>query len=639
MADSDKIENGEEKRDKNFSDKLESSHDTLSMIKELLKDETSKEIEKLGFEKNEKVAGVYGDGTTYGAGVEEDQYNVIVTGRPRKFNSSKDMDHGPNSGTVEKQIFIGAKRVESQVDFEIKGEVLHLQYRSPESGFFRGIDDNGKSFMVKERLTIPLSKAKKAVKDLFADAARREVGFLTNTKLGVEDRLDASTTSIVENLEIDMKKLTIKSLFEDELNFEKENINENFDDLSDDLGPNIEKVKKLNTQKIDDLKGDKYLLFDDEENEGDLMEVLRNADKGEVADIFRSELEKEFGVSDFNQLTPAEVNDKDRIKRVFNSIDSQVIASDEVNEITASGPAISGSAGGFKDGARSGAGGYNTKNFATANRGKKSKGGAKADAGAPFNIPVDDPFYESKAINEENKNSKYNNTSYAKSKTSKPRIDKDWNIIPEEKSINASKPYTQVVKIDTETHPLGMPFVKPNSKEEWERTSGVGKDHDKLKRMGLEESESDKKSRLLKRKIYTGEENLKEGINKRYIVTEKTSEEYEKERWQKLSLFSKFETIKEAEEMSDIFETINEDENFFLSKKELISESVVIDNIEEKVLEESKSAEETVEVEKPGSMFGTAQRFYKKDFLNENKMYILDLNSMVFVPNPNVGKG
>ena len=46
--------------------------------------------------------------------------------------------------------------------------------------------------------------------------------------------------------------------------------------------------------------------------------------------------------------------------------------------------------------------------------------------------------------------------------------------------------------------------------------------------------------------------------------------------------------------------------------------------------------EETVEVEKPGNMFGTTYKFYKKDFLNESQRYILDLNTFNFVENPNV---
>ena len=570
MAEKININNGEEKREEDFSKELEKTHDTLSMMKEILNDTTSKVIEeKLGFKRNEKVAGVYGDGTTYGAGVEEGEYNVIVTGRPRKYDSSENMDHGPNSGTIEKQIFIGAKRVESQIDYEIIGnKTLHLQYKSPEAGFFRGVDEDGKTYMVNERLTVPLSKAKKSLTDLFANAATREVGFLTNTKLGVEDRLDASTTSIVETL--DMKNLTLKNLFKDDLNFENINEGENYERLPDDE---------------------------------------RNIPAQEKS--FKEKCQNMFGTDNINDLTPAEVTE------LYEELKNEVI-----EEISMAGPAGSG------------AGRYDTKLFSKAVKRKyskkanKYKGDKKIQAGAPWNIPVNDPIYEEGELSESKSNKKsIKNTSYSKLKnSSRPKLDKDYNVIPEDVSSNASKPYTQVVKVDPNTHPIGMPFVKPNSKEEWERTSGVGKDHDKMKRMGL--AESVKKERLNKRKFSSSLENKSKGINKRYIVTEKTNSEYEKERWSKLALFNKFETIKESEELNEVFDNIEGSGNFYIEdNKKTINESVYKSK-------ENKS-EKTVEVERPGSVFGIVQKFYEKDFLNESKNFILDLNSMVFVKNPN----
>jgi len=608
MAEEINIDNGEEKRDEKFSKELDATNDTLSMIKELLDETTSKAIKELGFERNEKVAGVYGDGTTYGTGVEENEYNIIITGRPRKYDSSKNKDHGPNSGTVVKQVFIGAKRMESEVNFEIKGKTLHLQYKTTEAGFFRGVDDKGKTYMVNERLIIPLSKAKKALKDLFTNVAQREVGFLTNTKLGVEDRLDASTTSIVETL--DMENLTLKNLFKDDLDFGDNTINEGkYEKLPDDE-LNIPAQQKLNKVPV---KDGKFLLFDDEEV--NFEEIIHELGLQEN-DEFKERLKKDYGVEggDVSKLTVAEKKD------FFNSLKNETI-----EEITTAGPAGAG------------AGRYDTKFFAKAfgrkfagKSEKKSKGGKKSDVGAPYNIPVNDPIYqEADGLNESKKSRKsLKDTPYGK-KSKRPTIDKDYNVVPESKSNNASKPYTQVVKIDPNYHPLGMPFVKPNSKEELERTSGgpgAGRDFDKLKRMGIEESESDKKQRLIKRKFSSSIENNNKGINKRYIVTEKTSSEYEKDRWKKLSLFKKFETIKESEELNEVFENIEDYDNFYLTKEEKpLNESV---NIEE-------SSEKTIEVEKEGSVFGITQKFYEKDFLNENKSYILDLNSMVFVKNPN----
>ena len=616
MAEKTNIDSGEEKREKEFSKELESTNDTLSMIKELLEETTSKVIEDtFGFKRNEKVAGVYGDGTTYGAGVEEGEYNVIVTGRPRKYDSSKDMDHGPNSGTVEKQIFIGAKRVESQIDYEIIGnKTLHLQYKSPESGFFRGVDDKGKTYMVNERLTIPLSKAKKSIKDLFTNAATREVGFLTNTKLGVEDRLDASTTSIVETL--DMKNLTLKNLFKDDLDFDNINEGEKYEKLPDEE-KNIPAQEKLNKIPV---KDDKFLLFDDDEARKDFETIIIDLQSEEP---FKKRCHNMFGTDKVSELTPAEVTE------LYEALKNEVI-----EEITTSGPPISG---GFKDGAPSGPGGFKPTAFVKAVKrkfskpGKKSKGDKKSQAGAPWNIPVNDPIYqEADGLNESKKGKKsLKNTSYAKSKKSnRPKIDKDYNVIPEES--NASKPYTQVVKIDPNTHPLGMPFVKPNSKEEWERTSGVGRDHDKMKRMGLAESEENKKKRLTKRKFSSSIENKNKGVNKRYIVTEKTNSEYEKDRWKKLSLFSKFETIKESEELNEVFNNIEDYDSFYSENNK-----VTINESTSETSSKKENSEKTIEVEKPGSVFGITQKFYEKDFLNENKNFILDLNSMVFVKNPN----
>jgi len=611
MADMKDMKNGEEKFDKDFSGIESSTHDTFEMIKDLLKSTTEKVIENLGYEKNNKVAGVYGDGTTYGAGVEDGQYNVIVTARPRKFNSSLNMSHGHGNGTFEKQIIIGAKRVESHLDFEIKGKVLHVQYRSPEAGFFRGVDDEGNTFMVRKKITVLLKDAEKTLKEELTDAAEREVGYLTNTKLGVEDRLERSTTSIVENL--NMKKLTLRSLFEDDLDFSKSNINENdnFERLSDEETENIESVKKLNKIPIEKGGEKTFLLFDDEDI--DFEGIIKELGL-EENEYFVEKLEKEHGTKKLSDLTEGEKSD------FFNSLKKETI-----EEITTAGPAGAG------------AGRYDTKWFAKAisrkfSKGKKgSKGGRKADVGAPYNIPVNHPIYEDEETLSESRKKFFSKTPYAKAQNARPKVDKNWNIIPEDKNTNSSKPYTQVVKVDPNYHPQGMPFIKPNSKEELERTSGVGRDHDKLKRMGLAESDADRLERLRKRKFSSLTENEKRGVNKRYIVTEKTSQEYEKERWKKLSTFSKFETIKEAEELSSVLDNIEEYNSFFEEKIDLIKESY---NTNNKELEK----EHTIEVEKPGSVFGIKQKFYEKDFLNENKKFILDLNSMVFVPNPNAGK-
>lgn len=600
------IENGEEKRGDNFSKIHDNTQKFHDKIKELLISTTESEFDKLGFEKNDKIAGVYGDGTTYGRGVEEDKYSVTVTARPRKFNSSINKSHGYGNGTFEKQIILGTKRLESQVDFEIKNGILHLQYRSPEAMFFRGDDvrETGETFMVKKKISISLKDAESALKKLFKDAAHKEIGYITNTKLGVEDRLDASTTSIVEN--ITMKKLTLKSIFEDDLDFSKSKINESddFEKLPSDEH-HIDAHKKLNQVDLDNKDG--YLLFDDVDMDDLFEELKENED-------FKEKLKSDYGTEKLSDLSPAEKKD------FFNSLKKEAL--DEITMATPAGASFG-----------AGAGRYDTKYFAKAigrkfASKKSSQQKDKSSAGAPFNISADHPVYEAESLNENYSRKTFEKTAYAKSQRKRPKVDKNYNIIPE-RNANSSKPYTQVVKVDTETHPLGMPFVKPNSKEEWERTSG--RDHDKLKRMGINESEKDRMERLRKKRFNSIVENENKGINKRYIITEKTSEDYEKERWSKLATFNKFETIKEAEELNSIFDNIDEYDSIFVKQ-----ESKMINESFDSKLNDTK--EKTVEVEKPGSVFGITQKFYEKDFLNENKKFILDLNSKVFVPNPNSKK-
>jgi hypothetical protein len=593
------IKNGEEKSKENFSKKETETHSTFEMIKDLLLSTTDKVIKDLGYIKNEKIAGVYGDGTTYGAGVEEGQYSIKITSRPRKFNSSLNMDHGYDNGTFEKQIIIGTKRVESHIDFEIKGKILEIQYKSPESGFYRGVDDDGKTFMVREKMTIPLKDCKKDLKELFEDAAKREVGFLTNTKLGVEDRMEKSTTSIVENL--DMENLTLKKLFENDLDFSKKETEE-IENLSDQEGEeHIPAIKAKNTVELDDSGN--TLLFDEENIDIDNLVKELGLEENEE---FKSRLKDEYGISDgdVSKLTDVEK------KEFFKSLKKETI-----EEITMSNGGV-------------GAGRYDTKYFAKAFGRKFSKGKSKDKTASPYTEPVNDPIYEEGSLNESKRLKKdVTKTPYFKSQQGKAKVDKNWNVVVEDKLSKAGKPYTQVVKVDPNYHPQGMPFVEPGSKEELENT--FNGDKDKMARMGLNENELDKKERLIKRKFASEIDNKKKGINKRYIVTESKTEEFKKNRWKKLATFNKLETIKEAEELNSVFSNV---EKFDFDSKNVIKEST------KNIIEESSNTnieEKVIEVEKPGSVFGITQRFYEKDFLNEDKKFILDLNSNTFVKNPN----
>lgn len=580
--------NDEVKRDDEFQDITNIKDEVYDLVKSLLEKTTEDVFSKEGYERIETPTSTYATGKPYGYGAEEGKYQIRFAGKTKS--------------NIEKQIVLGAKKLESQIDMDYNGRVLVLEYRTTEAGFFRGVDvksGDKKTYMIKNKINISVKdkeKLKKELKNIFEAAARKELSYLINTKLGVEDKIDAGTASIVENFEKNniMKKLTLKEIFSED------------ESLPSDE-KNIETVINLNTTPVDE-EPSKYLLFDDSELD-EATKKYKNLNQDEVRKVFINTMKKKFGTTKMSELTPIEKKD------LFITIDNKILSGDEqISEITTTGPAMSG---GFKDGAFSGSGGYNTKKaFKPVGELKKEK----------IHEGKEKDEFENKVLEE--KINKFKKTPYLKNRTkNRPKVDRNYNIIKEEKDS-----FWQTVKIDPNYHPIGMPFVKPNSKEELERT--VNGDKDKYKRMGIKkEDDTTKKGRLLKRKFSNESENKKENINKRYIVCEKTNEEYERERWKKLSSFKLYETI-ENKDFEEDYDVIEENFNYIENPVNEVLETK--ENITEGFTEEKKVlAEETILVEKPESKFGISYKFYKKDFLNENKMYILDLNSLVFVKNPN----
>lgn len=575
--------NDEVQRSEDFQARVDMKEKVVEAIKELLISTTEAAFKVIpSIEKKQGHAGEYGDGTTYGTGSKENQYSIKIAGKTKSH--------------LQKQIFWGTKSLISIVNFAINGDVVTIEYKSPEAAFGRGVDDSGDTYMINEKFNLSskeISTFKSELKKKFDGFTKKELQYLFTTKIGVDDTTEKSTTSVVESFkqESQMKKITIKELFSEE------------EEHSD-------KIKSNNAVDLDKTNppiktGDDKKLYFDEEND--------------------SEIQK---------------------------------------EVTTAGPAISGSEGGFKDGASSGAGGYNTK-FA------------------------------------------WKNTPYGKSKTQKrPTVTKDWKVVPE-----SEKNKKNEVEVTEKSNSTGSGVVEPKDKKNSDPKTGNGswKDtnqsnapksdndgfwtevdlepgtgyipkgmkqnyvmgmHDAstgdLKKRGYAEGK-EKSGEILnenikpknqvnniptdltRKKFFSLTENEEKGVNKRYLITEKTTEEYERERWKKLSSFKIYESIKEAEEMNEFFESIQNDIEPIVSPITVkrLTENVSHDDIfaepvQPQMLNESTNTdvdgEEIVTVAKPGSKFGLEYRFFKKDFLNENKHYILDLNSRVYVPNPNVHK-
>lgn len=569
--------NSEVKRSKEFQKEVDIKENVMELAKELLESTTEKEFSKLGYEEVEKTAGVYGTGESYGSGTEQNKFSVRVAGKTKS--------------SLEKQVMLGTKRVQSDINFQYNGKMVNIEYKTTEAGFFRGVDSNAISYSFTKTITLDGSKKselEKGMKELFALGAKKEVGYLTNTKLGVDDKTDKSTTSTVNENKKSMKKLTLKSIFSNE---------DIFDSINESKEENIQQVKDANTLPLSNVEPykdgakkapkDKFLFLDDKYLQEKFEESGLSHDK--YLRFIKDEMKSMYGTENLSDLTPAEKSE------FFNHIDDSYSSGEEKsgikNEVTTAGPSGAG------------AGAYLT----------------------PFAFKA---------------------TSYAKQKNSKrPKVTKEYKVVPNSEGYN-SDGFWQKVNVDAlkDTHPLGMPGVKPGSKEEWDATTKG--DKNKLKRLGLKESENKQTESpkanldLTKKKIFSEAENIAKGINKRYLVTEKTSEEYLKERWKKLSNFKLNESIKENSEINDILNEcgcqdkplIKSVDPLFLDKQEPELEITA-----EKTTSKSKeNLEETVTVVKPGSLFGTQYVFYKKDFLDESKKYILDLASRVFVPNPNI---
>lgn len=597
---------GNDKFEKSISDK----QSIFEMIKDILISTTKEEFEKQGYEASNTFAGVYSNEENYGLTPENEKFIIKVSGKTLP--------------SMEKTIQLGGKRLTSSIKTTVANERIKINYNSPENTAI-------KNLLVRKELRISSNlskeKIKKELEKFFKEAAFLEVKYLQDAKLGTEDGLQNYYNPNKPSLILINKNMTIKEIFT--------NVSETLNESSkknekDSVEQHINKVKEKNTIPLNGKKG-KLLLFDKETIKEVVKKVKENP---EYKKLFQDTL-KDFGADSFGELKAKGAKE---VKKFFNTLDKNYVSKEEkkesqVDEITTAGAGgVGGTAGSF---------GYLTPYFAKADGNKKDKSKLKG----PYIEYAEGELHES-----ENKNltKKLEETPYFKNKSSKkPQVDKNWNIVSEA----GGDPYNIPVKIDPNYHPQGMPFIKPGSKEELK--AALTGDPDKLKRIGVKklnetvkkvnnklekETEFEKIQRLSKKKFSNILENEEKGVNKRYIITEKTTEEFEKERMKKLSGFKLYESIKSAEELDEVFDkNVNEEDmmttDFNVDMNGYTEESNVVEPTSQE-MEDVVINEEYVEVEKPGSMFGLKYKFKKVDFLNENKKYILDLNSMVFVPKP-----
>lgn len=147
------------------------------------------------------------------------------------------------------------------------------------------------------------------------------------------------------------------------------------------------------------------------------------------------------------------------------------------------------------------------------------------------------------------------------------------------------------------------------------------------------------KESMVKRKFTSDEE----GVNKRYIVTEKRDLNEQKDRWKKLSLFETYETIHKAEGMCECMNECTCGASDSYEGDNLVTMDQGQEENEREFMQRNQNAEagefvdgkEVVVVAKPKSLTNVMYKVFKDDFMNENKAYILDLSTGNLVNNPN----
>lgn len=574
------IENNPEKNDKQrseFAKNQELKSKVYDAIEEQLKASTEKAFKSEGIETRDIKdsdgqqgwnRGVYGDGTTYGTGAAKGKCSVKVN----RVKGSKS-----TNGFFEKIISFGGKRmvIEIHVDVDVESETIDLTYKTTEDSFFRGHHDKKGPFMIDDVLTMSVDEMdtfKKEMKSKFDEYAVREANYMIKTKLGIEDRVEKSINSMVEN---NMNKLSLKDI-----------LSGDFDETINKIMESTKKKEKvdveLNHPEVKDANSPGNLLFDDlEEAEEKHGKGYRN---------YFEKMMKKYGASNPKELKPSEW------KTINNGWESE--KEKNLDEVTASGGSAAGGA------------------FLTP--GAFAKGG-------DFDKEMKKTNKVTKKVNE-NLQEKFAETPYAnrdKKRALKRENKNGWTTVELDADGYAPKGMDK-------NHPLGLHGVEVNSAEEDRLSKGSPKGRAAMKSEALSESFDPSK-----KKFVTLSENEEKGINKRYIITHKRTSDEEKNRWASLSNFEKNSTVKLAESCGCPIEDgtrekmVSREQGEEENKTEFMKRNQAVnagDEINGRVV---------VAVAKPGSLSGAEFKVFEDEYLNENKAFILDLNTGNLVNNPN----
>lgn len=257
MADNKIYNKGIVPRREEFQSTLKLKGEVLAFIRETLEKTTEEAFSNNGFPQADKPAGFYGDGRAYGMGTATNHFNVKIGGQTQTM--------------MEKQISFGGKRMFVEVHIAIQSitETMEMKYRTSEASAFRGYNSAVGPMMINEHLHFDLKDMKKFKTDFTAkmkEFAAKEAAYMGSTKLGTEDPIEVSTASMVES-----KRLSINDVFfaSDEEFLKKVNemdmsssfpVDDTDQHPTDDLLLSDKEMAEANFASVDDREVDEKLI-------------------------------------------------------------------------------------------------------------------------------------------------------------------------------------------------------------------------------------------------------------------------------------------------------------------------------------------------------------------------------------------
>lgn len=289
-----------------FADKMKFKVDIFESIKDLLYSTTKEAFESLGYKEKEGVAGFYSDDKPYGEGTALGNFNIKVNAKMI------------TPTYIEKVIYFGGKKTVSiiNIDYNTEARIINMTYQTSEDEAFRGYGSPEGPHLINEKTSIAVKSMesfKKEIAKMLKGFAMKEVKHITSTKLGVEDKTQKSTASMVEN------KFSLTKLF----NSNPSESNSIIKSLISETASEEEAKKK---------KKEKDLLFSD----------LTEEEKGEYKKLFQQTL-KDMGVKSIKDLDGKEKS------MFYKKLDKSWTSRDEkegMDEITTAGGQAVGAIGG-----------------------------------------------------------------------------------------------------------------------------------------------------------------------------------------------------------------------------------------------------------------------------------------------------